>query len=413
MPVPSDQMLKDVSVPISMLAQPDRFGGQLCQDCLQGDLIIRKGKILGMNQSNLQTQAQYLVMPKLTECHVHLDKCHSISRMTGSGGDLRAAIDAQAADRAAWTADDIRNRAKRGLMELIASGCDVVRSHVDWTHGEEAFEPPLAWQVLNTLGQDYKDEVTLQVAPLMGIADLANHDIAKVTAALVAKTSGVLGAFVLDQPSRRQGIENAFRMADQFGLALDFHVDEGLAEGLNGLEMIADAAIACGFEGPVLCGHACSMANLNRSALTGLIDKIARAGLTVAALPTTNLYLQGRVDGTPDRRGITRMREVGAVGVPLAVGTDNVRDAFCPLGKHDPRQSLAMAVLAAHLDPPFGDHLPMITTNARQALGLAPTFVDGAAIGDLLLFDATSTSDILSGAGRPKSLSDVLKGEIA
>ncbi|KPA23725.1 Cytosine deaminase [Shimia sp. SK013] len=407
----TDQILKDVLVPVSMLAHPDRFGGHKHQDCLHGDLVVRDGKALGLQNHDGHGDARQLVMPKLTECHVHLDKCHSISRMHGVGGDLQAAIEAQALDRAIWTTDDVRDRATRGLQELIGSGCRSVRSHVDWTHGADATVPPLAWHVLNELEQDHRNRVTLQICPLTGIDDLADSDVANSIARLVAATTGVLGAFVFQQPNRQEGIKNAFRVAEKFGLALDFHVDEGLADGLNGLELVADAALEHGFQGPVLCGHACSLANLQGPDLTRVTDKIARAGLTIAALPATNLYLQGRASGTPDRRGITRMRELGAAGVPVVVGTDNVRDAFCPIGRHDPCQSLALAVLTAHLDPPFGDYLPMITTGADRALGLAPAYVDVAAIGDLLLFDATSTSDILSGTTRPVPLSDVCKGE--
>ena len=33
-----------------------------------------------------------VVMPKLTECHVHLDKCYTISRMNGVRGGLQAAM---------------------------------------------------------------------------------------------------------------------------------------------------------------------------------------------------------------------------------------------------------------------------------------------------------------------------------
>ena len=57
-------------------------------------------------------------------------------------------------------------------------------------------------------------------------------------AAELANTGGVLGAFVFDQPDRREGISAMVRAAAAHGLALDFHVDEGLADGLDGLEMI-------------------------------------------------------------------------------------------------------------------------------------------------------------------------------
>jgi cytosine deaminase len=53
----------------------------------------------------------------------------------------------------------------------------------------------------------------------------------------------------------------------------------------------------------------------------------------------------------------------------------------------------------------------MITTRARKALGLAPVTVDGAAIGDLQLFDALSVTDILGSRAAPRSLTEALQGE--
>ncbi|MBE1284001.1 MAG: amidohydrolase family protein [Rhodobacteraceae bacterium] len=408
---PLDLVLENVLVPRSLLRDASGFGGVPEQECLAGDLVICDGLVRGLEARADTTGAQGIVMPLLSECHVHLDKCHTISRMGGVGGDLRAAIDAQRMDRALWTPEDLRQRAERGLGELIGAGCGTVRSHVDWSAEEEATTPPVAWHVLTELAQDYADRVQMQVAPLTNTTDLADPDRADAIGRIIAERNGVLGLFVLDQPDRQAGVAAAFRVADKYGLALDFHVDEGLAPGLDGLEIIADTALKTGFQGPILCGHACSLMNRTGDDLQRLLEKLARAGITVASLPSSNLYLQGRGDGAPDRRGLTRIRELQAAGVPVAVGTDNVRDAFCPLGRHDPRHSLALAALAAHLDPPFGDYLPMITTNAQTGLGLAPLFVDGAAIGDLLLFDATSTADLLAGGSAPRPLAAVVKGE--
>ena len=111
--------------------------------------------------------------------------------------------------------------------------------------------------------------------------------------------------------------------------------------------------------------------------------------------------------------GLTRLREARNAGVPVAVGTDNVRDAFCPLGRHDPIQSLALAALVGHLDPPFGDILPMITTDAQAALGLPVIKVDGAAATDLLAFPVSTSSELLAGFAAPQSLTNLLKGVAA
>ena len=86
------------------------------------------------------------------------------------------------------------------------------------------------------------------------------------------------------------------------------------------------------------------------------------------------------------------------------IGTDNVRDAFCPVGRHDPVHSLSLAVLAGHLDPPFAQHLPAITTTARRAMGLPPLHVDGADVSDLLSFEVSSLSDLIAGTAAPLPL---------
>ncbi|APE45465.1 hypothetical protein BOO69_12450 [Sulfitobacter alexandrii] len=356
-----------------------------------------------MRATDAGADPRHVILPALTEVHVHLDKCHTAHRLPAVGGDLRKAIEAQANDRSNWTADDLRGRMGRGLAELAAAGCGQLRSHVDWSDDARA---PLAWSILQEVAADAP--LTVQASPLLGVDKLAREGLADAIGRQ-ARAGGVLGGFVLDHADREAGVRAMFAAADRHGLALDFHVDEGLEQGLDGLALIARVAVETRFEGPVICGHACSLMNLSGDALRQTLDVVARAGLFVAALPTTNLYLQDRDRGTPDRRGLTRLHELRAAGVCTLIGTDNVRDAFCPVGRHDPRASLALAVMAAHLDPPLGDHLPMITTDAARALGLPKVEVDGATTADLRAFDAGSTDELLAAPHPPHALEDLLE----
>lgn len=404
-PPPQVWCLPAVGVPVSMLARPDGFGGTARDDLRCGTLVVRDGRAERLEPDPAATAPERIVLPRLAEAHVHLDKCHSVDRCRDVGGDLSAAAAAQAQDKAHWTVADLRARAGRGLAELVASGCGVVRSHVDWATGREHPEYPLAWDVLAELAEEMAGQnIVLQRAALTGIDEMADPVRAEGTARAIARTGGVLGSFLLHHAERRAGLRALFALADRYGLALDFHVDEGLDPGLDGLEMIADVAMETGFEGPVLCGHACSLASRDAADVARIADKLAAAGIAVAALPATNLYLQGRRTGTPDRRGLTQLHELAARGVDIVIGTDNVRDAFCPVGRHDPVHSLALAVLAGHLDPPFARHLPTITTTARRAMGLPPLHVDGADIADLLSFELSSLSDLVAGTATPVPL---------
>ncbi len=389
----SNFVLRDILVPTALLRNPASFGGTAVHDCVRGDLSIREGYVHSLSLAK-PSDAPRMLLPALVEIHCHLDKCHTVGRMAQVGGDLSFALEAQRRDKANWTESDLRHRMAKGLAELKLSGCNAVRSHIDW--GDTA-EPPLAWSVLAELAEDHSDFI-LQSAALIGIALLAEAQFCADAARIVsARTGGVLGTFILhhDKTDIRNGLANAFAAADRYGLALDFHVDEGLG-AFNGVEAISDAANETGFQGPILCGHAVSLIDRHGGDLDRLIDKLLRANITICALPTTNLYLQGRTTGTPDRRGITRLRELHAAGVPIAVGSDNVADAFCPMGQHDPRAALHLAALAAHLDPPMGDWLPAITLNPARAMGLSEPFIEKTPVENLRLCSVANTSDLTS-----------------
>ncbi len=400
--------LSEVGVPATLVDEPHSFGGTSVGDLLCGTLVVQHGRLARLEPDPDLTRVSRIVLPGLVEAHVHLDKCHTVERCVDVGGDLAAAIAAQTRDKTLWSEDDLRARAKRGLGELIASGCRVVRSHVDWGTGTGEPPHPLAWGVLGELAEDASAHgIVVQRAALTSIDEMGDAQRAETVARIVAASGDVLGSFLLRQPNRIDGLRNLFALADRFGLALDFHVDEGLDPNLDGLELIADVAADTGFEGPILCGHACSLASRTKTDVARIADKLAAAGIAVAALPATNLYLQGRRSGTPDRRGLTRLHELAARGVDVVIGTDNVRDAFCPVGRHDPLYTLSLAVLAGHLDPPYGPHLKTITSAARRALGLSDLPVDGASVSDILCFETASLSGLIADPPAPIPLSKV------
>ncbi|MCY3983170.1 MAG: amidohydrolase family protein [Roseovarius sp.] len=396
--------VRGVLVPASVVTDKTKFGGTPQRDCLTGDMIVRDGKAICLEPSS--TEPAIMVLPLLAEPHVHLDKCHTVNRMEFKGGDLAAAIAAQREDKGFWTAADLRARASIGVSELMASGCGAVRTHVDWGPESIAGPAPAAWEVIGELAGE--TGIHVQRAALSGIEVLADRKTANSYARKMHGADGVLGSFVYNQNERREGIRNAFKMADKYSLALDFHVDEGTCMGLDGLEMIADEAISSRHQGPVLCSHACSLSAMSSDARARICDKLARANIYVAVLPATNLYLQGRQKGSENVRGLAPVKEMREAGIKVVLGTDNVCDAFCPIGRHDPLGTLSLAVVAARLDPPFGEHLPMIATDARRVIGLDPLYVDGANVENLILYKANSTTDLLSRCRKPENLNDHL-----
>jgi cytosine deaminase len=408
-----DAVLGNVRVPASLVADAQRFGGRRDRDCLAGNLVVRGGSVAGLSQDG-PVDADLggcLVTTPFVEPHCHLDKCFTIERLDFAGGTLLDAIAAQSADKLNWTYDDLRMRAERGIREMVASGTRLVRTHIDWE--VDARDPgrlPLAWRVIGDLAEEWRGQIAIQCAALLPIAAMADADYARAVGQAIAASGGVLGAFVFDQPERAAGIRNMFSVAAKHGLALDFHVDEGLSPELDGLELIAREAVRTAHAGSVLCGHACNLAVIEQDARKQRIELTARAGISVVALPSSNLYLQDRDRTTPRERGLTAVSDLLAAGVNVAFGTDNVQDAFCPVGTHDPKRTLSMGVLAAHLKPPLGDRLPLVMQNAAKALGQSVHSVDGTSVDALLIWETGQLAELVSGGmqARCRSLRETL-----
>lgn len=395
-----DVLLGNVRVPRSLLADCATFGGTRDGDCIAGSLVIRNGRVAGMTSEPGHADLRgRLVTQPFVEAHCHLDKCFTAERIDFRGGTLAQAIAAQARDKSNWHETDIRARAERGLAELARSGTSLARTHVDWdVDPKMPDQVPLAWRVMSELAEEWRDRLTLQCAALLPVEALADEAYATSVARTLKRAEGVLGAFVFNQPARRAGIRNMIRAARQHGLALDFHVDEGLDPLLDGFEIIAEEMISAGHDGPVLCGHVCNLATIDSETRARRIELALRAGISVVTLPTSNLYLQDRGKLVARERGLTAVGELIRAGVSTVFGTDNVQDAFCPIGLHNPAASLQTTVLVAQLEPPVASWLPHVMGQASGALGVRSTPIENARIDELIIWEASSVGTVVGAA---------------
>ena len=344
--------------------------------------------------------ATQTVIPLPVEPHVHLDKAFTIARARTTAPGLFGAIEAMAADKANWTADDLRSRMTAALQEAWASGCRALRSHIDWTDPAV----PLAWDIAAEVAQDWAARMPLIRSSLSGIDLLGDPNIGPQIAARVAQDGQVLGAFIYRHPDLETRIPFVFDLAEMHGLMLDFHVDEGLDAEATGLDLIVAEATRRGMGDRVLCGHACSLSI--RPDADRAIDALARSGVALTVMPTTNLYLQDMAPGrSPRLRGLAPAMNLRAAGVRVLFGTDNVCDPFYPLGLHDPLESLRLAALAAHVPP--GDWVDAITDAPARALGLAPQRLTVGEAADFLLLPGP---DVLAAIARPGVPRQVIRG---
>lgn len=360
------------------------------------DLRLEDGRIASIRPSDQPAQGLLLSAP--VEAHAHIDKNYTVEETGGAQGNLFSAIRRMEAHRASWSGATLKPRMERALDEAWHWGTRALRTHLDWGQAH----PPASLAVVETLREAWQDRIDLQFVALTPLDVYADADAGACIAREVQRARGVLGAFIYRNAEMAPKLRCVFALAEQHGLQLDFHVDEGLDVEARGLRLIAELTLEYGLQGRVVCGHACSLSVQPDDEALETLALCARAGLHLVALPSTNLYLQGDWDRTPVQRGLTRVREARAAGLGLSLATDNVQDAFYPYGGYDLLDTFSLGVQAAHLAPAL-DWIDTITTAPARALGLA---WDGrlheGAPADLLWLQARHEYELIGPRGRAR-----------
>lgn len=337
-----------------------------------------------------------IILPCFIDSHVHLDKAFIVHRTGVPAGGLLDAVRLSIGDAANRTADDLRHRMEKGLELAYAHGASAMRTHLDTP---DMPAQSTAWTVFSELRTHWKGRIALQAVALMALDRVEGEDFAE-RCHQVAHLGGVLGAFVPPGSASASRLDILFAHAAQLGLDVDFHVDESLDATANGLELIAESILRTGFKGRVVAGHCCSLAAKSETSVTGLIAKVAEAGIHVIALPHSNLYLQDReTSRTPRLRGLTLAHELSAGGVSVHFASDNVQDPFFPFGEFDMLEVIRSSVHLAHLDADLERWVPELYRNAAFATRFDThgSIINGQSA-DFIAFDATDWFGLLSHA---------------
>lgn len=328
------------------------------------DICIAQGRIvsiaphalvhpLGVDASLSWDLAGALVLPALVDAHTHLDKAFTLPRMGAITPGLLGAIEAMMADRASWTAADVRARATQALQWAYRAGVSHLRTHCDWWEAEST---PVAWSVLGELAHEWADRLVLERVSLIPLHHFADRSTAM---SLAKKMAGGgpgarLGGFVHTTNWNPRALRHLFEAAHHHGLDVDLHMDEELNPAAVGLATTAALLAEMHFTGHVVCGHNCALAAQDEGQALATLDAVAKMAITLVTLPMTNLLLQDATVGrTPRLRGLTLVKEARARGIPVLIASDNVQDPFCPVGSFDPMEAFAAGLLAGQLEAAF------------------------------------------------------------
>lgn len=363
-------------------------------------LISTDGRITALG-SGLSTQAERiidlddrLVTPALVDMHQHLDKSFSIDAVLNPSGTLPDAIAAFRDYSATLTREVITERAQRTIELCLSKGTVAIRTHanVDYELGLRSVE------ALVELREQYRDRAHLDVVAFLS-SSAARGDIEHGRSMLedaLALGANTVGGTPNLSPRPEAFIDMLLETAARHNRALDLHVDESLDPEARCLEYCAVRSKQMGMGNRLVAGHCSSLSAMDDATAARIMHTVRDSGIGIVTLPAANLYLLARESSRLPPRGLTRIAELLRLGVPVATASDNIQDAFLPVGSGDLLEAARWTILAGHLlkDAPTAA-FEMITTTPARLMGMESRAIEVGNWANLLICRAESISDLV------------------
>ena len=326
-----------------------------------------------------------LLSPGFIETHIHLDKACIMDRCRSEKGDLAEAIDEVTKSKKEFSEEDVAARASRVLEKCVSHGTTHMRTHleVDPGIGMRGFDGvfPLIEQ------WRWAIDVEICVFPQEGLLNNPGTDELMVEA--LQRGATVIGAAPYTDSDPHGQIDRVFELAREFDVDIDMHLDFGEdAEQLD-VEYVCDLTEAFNYGGRVTVGHVTKLSTATPAHFKATAKRMADSGVAVTVLPSTDLFLMGRVDEKSVKRGVTAAHKLLKDGVNCSLSTNNVLNPFTPFGDCS---LLRMANLYANIcqvgaRAEIRDCFDMITSRSAGILGLAEYGIKIGASADLVVID--------------------------
>jgi len=319
-----------------------------------------------------------LLCPPFVDAHFHLDATltYGMPRVNQSGtllegialwGELKPTLTHQA----------IVERALRYCDWAVAKGLLAIRSHVDTS------DPSLmAVRALLDVKRQVAPYLDLQLVafPQDGVLRIPGGlDNVRRAIALGVDVVGGIPHFERTMQDGAASVRLLCELAAALGVPVDMHCDESDDPLSRHVETLACETVRLGLQGRVTGSHLTSMHSMDNYYVSKLINLMAEAQLNVVSNPCVNITLQGRFDNYPKRRGLTRVPELMAAGLTVALGQDDMLDPWYSLGSADMLDVAYMGLHVAQMtsQSAMRQCFDAVTSNAARILqlegyGLAP-----------------------------------------
>jgi cytosine deaminase len=359
------------------------------------DVGVQQGRIVAV-EPGLAAQAAeelnaagQLLSPPFVDAHFHMDATHShgLPRVNQSG-TLLEGIALWGQLKPLLTQEALVERALAYCDWAVAKGLLAIRTHVD------VCDPRLlAVEALLHVRERVKPYLDLQLVAFPQDGVLRSPGAWQHLQRALDMGVDVVGGIPHFERTMEQGAESVrllCELAAERGLRVDMHCDETDDPLSRHIETLAFHTQRLGLQGRVAGSHLTSMHSMDNYYVSKLLPLMKEAGVAAIANPLINITLQGRHDTYPKRRGMTRVPELLAAGVPVAFGHDCVMDPWYSLGSADMLEVAHMGLHVAQMtsQAAMRQCFEAVTTTPATILGLDGYGIAPGCRADLVLLQA-------------------------
>lgn len=337
------------------------------------EIGILDGKIKDIGQ-NLAKEAKQVIDAKsclVTESfvngHLHLCKVFTLEMAGqaalgeyhgGSMGGAMTAIERAADFKACYD--------EKWIIENVRKACDMAIKHGN-THIRAFADVDTKARLegvkaLIKAREEYKGRVELQVVafPQDGVVrEQGAEAYMRQAMELGADVVGGIPWVEYAEEWEQTHVDSMCALAKEFNKGISMLLDDVGDPGERTLEMLCKKSIEMGWQGRVTAQHCRAIGLYNENYFRKILALMKEGGVGLVSDPHTG-PLHARV------------RDLVAAGIPVALGQDDIADAYYPYGENN---MLQIAFLASHLlwMTTFKDMeilYDMITTSAAKVLGI-------------------------------------------
>lgn len=318
----------------------------------------------------------FLVSPPYVEPHIHLDYVFTAQKdnFQNKTATLFEGIQCWSEAKSSLTISEIKSRALKALKQQILYGVQYVRTHIDITDPNFT-----ALKALLEIKEELKNIVTIQIVafPQEGIYSYKNGDkLLEEALKMGADCVGGIPHYELARELGEKSIHKIVELATKYNKLIDVHCDETDDSQSRFLELLNALVYLEGIGKYTTASHTCSFGSADNSYAFRLMQQLKKSNINFVSCPTENIYLQGRQDTYPKRRGLTRVKELYRAGINVCFAQDSILDPWYPLGNGNLMNILDHGIHISQLmtTNDINNALDLITINGAKTLNIDDSY---------------------------------------